>query len=102
MCPKNRLRSKEWKKIIELIHEKDKLSRLNIQPKDDAHGNRIGSLMLIITFLIYIVGFILGIFSIAVGGVQLGIIMFVSAFVSGSLFLGLGEIIELLDDKKGH
>lgn len=106
--------NKYFKKItIDITDEEYELLKGNLTENDSKivnKGNGIASTFKIIGLIIYLIGFIAGI---ALGTVETGLyytrtefsfavafIYWCVAFVSGTMFLGFGEIIQLLTDIK--
>jgi hypothetical protein len=83
-----------------LVHEKNVLSHLDVQPKDGGYRSSLAGLMYGLVFISFIGGFFGGFLMIDKEGFQKGIWAFIFSFVIGFIFLGLGEIISLLNNNK--
>jgi VIT1/CCC1 family predicted Fe2+/Mn2+ transporter len=94
------LNEEEWNKILQLVHEKNVLSHLDVQPKDGGYRSSLAGLMYGLVFISFIGGFFGGFLMIDKEGFQKGIWAFIFSFVIGFIFLGLGEIISLLNNNK--
>jgi hypothetical protein len=83
-----------------LVHEKNVLSHLDVQPKDGGSRSSLAGLMFCLVFISFIGGFFGGLLIINKEGFQEGILVFIFSLVIGFIFLGLGEIIRLLNNNK--
>lgn len=79
------------------------VQNVNNTNENESNENGIGKALKVIGILIIIAGFITGFATVEDNGPAVMFICFVSGFISGILFMGIGEIIALLQkivDKK--
>lgn len=78
--------------------EYEKIKEISKFDKRNKKPNKIAELLIVFAVLNYIVGFIIGlVIGSLSGSAALILIYWATFFSSGSVFLGLGEIIKLLD-----
>ena len=87
----------EQKNEVKAQWKKDAGDSYDSDPKTTAGGNRVAGALKVIAVLIYILSALAGVFLLNNDAVAAGWILLASGIVSGTLFLGFGEIIRLLD-----
>lgn len=75
----------------------------NVKSTDEKKNNTVSGVFEVIGFIIFFVGFIAGVSLGVVSGrftFSVAFIYWIAAFISGMLFIGIAEIIKLLEDIK--
>jgi len=62
------------------------------------NSNGVGSTLTALGWLTYLFGFVIGFVSFIFADPEGGFVIWISAFISGTMFIGFGEVVKLLQD----